>query len=80
MKDAGEAGPEHASLGKLANARQALEISREARAILGGDGITSDHPVIRHMMNLESVLTYEGTQEIHSLIVGAALTGMKAFT
>jgi glutaryl-CoA dehydrogenase len=80
MRDAGAAGPDHVSLGKLANARQALEIAREARAILGADGITSDHPVIRHMVNLESVLTYEGTQEIHSLIVGAALTGMKAFT
>jgi glutaryl-CoA dehydrogenase len=80
MQDAGEAGPAHVSLGKLANARQALEIAREARAILGADGITSDHPVMRHMMNLESVLTYEGTQEIHSLIVGAALTGQKAFT
>jgi glutaryl-CoA dehydrogenase len=80
MRDAGEAGADHVSLGKLANARQALEIAREARAILGADGITSDHPVMRHMVNLESVLTYEGTQEIHALIVGAALTGMKAFT
>jgi glutaryl-CoA dehydrogenase len=79
MQDGGEAAPEHISLGKLANARAALEIARDARGILGADGITSDHPVIRHMVNLESVLTYEGTQEIHALIVGAALTGMKAF-
>ena len=80
MKDAGGAGPEHVSLGKLANARAALEIARDARAILGGDGITSAYPVMRHMMNLESVLTYEGTQEIHTLIVGEALTGLRAFT
>ena len=80
MKDAGTADPEHVSIGKLANARAALEIARDARAILGGDGITSLHPVMRHMMNLESVLTYEGTQEIHTLIVGEALTGLRAFT
>jgi glutaryl-CoA dehydrogenase len=79
MQDGGEATAEHISLGKLANARAALEIARDARGLLGADGITSDHPVIRHMVNLESVLTYEGTQEIHALIVGAALTGMKAF-
>jgi glutaryl-CoA dehydrogenase len=80
MRDDGVAGPEHVSIGKLANARAALEIARQARAILGGDGITSAHPVMRHMMNLESVLTYEGTQEIHTLIVGEALTGLRAFT
>jgi glutaryl-CoA dehydrogenase len=80
MSDAGAARPDHVSMGKLANARAALEIARDARAILGGDGITSAHPVIRHMLNLESVLTYEGTQEIHTLIVGEALTGMRAFT
>jgi glutaryl-CoA dehydrogenase len=80
MRDDGLAGPEHVSIGKLANARAALEIARQARAILGGDGITSAHPVMRHMMNLESVLTYEGTQEIHTLIVGEALTGLRAFT
>ena len=80
MKDAGAAGPEHVSIGKLANARAALDIAREARAILGGDGITSAYPVMRHMVNLESVLTYEGTQEIHTLIVGEALTGLRAFT
>ena len=80
MKDAGAAGPEHVSIGKLANARAALDIARDARAILGGDGITSAYPVMRHMVNLESVLTYEGTQEIHTLIVGEALTGLRAFT
>ena len=79
MKDAGIAGPQQVSLGKLANARAALEIARDARAILGGDGITAMHPVMRHMLNLESVLTYEGTQEIHTLIVGEALTGVRAF-
>jgi glutaryl-CoA dehydrogenase len=80
MRDEGTAGPAQVSLGKFANARAALEIARDARAILGGDGITSAHPVIRHMLNLESVLTYEGTQEIHTLIVGEALTGMRALT
>jgi glutaryl-CoA dehydrogenase len=80
MRDAGTAGAADVSMGKLANARAALEIARDARAILGGDGITSRHPVMRHMLNLESVLTYEGTQEIHTLIVGEALTGMRAFT
>ena len=80
MKDAGIAGPEQVSIGKLANARAALEIARDARAILGGDGITAAHPVMRHMVNLESVLTYEGTQEIHTLIVGEALTGLRAYT
>jgi len=80
MRDAGAAGPAHVSIGKLANARAALEIAREARAILGGDGITSAYPVMRHMVNLESVLTYEGTQEIQTLIVGEALTGLRAFT
>ena len=79
MKDVGAADPEQVSLGKLANSRAALEIARSARAILGGDGVTSAHPVMRHMVNLESVLTYEGTQEIHTLIVGEALTGLRAF-
>ncbi len=79
MRDADDAGPEQVSIGKLANARAALEIARDARALLGGDGITSAHPVMRHMVNLESVLTYEGTQEIHTLIVGEALTGHRAY-
>jgi glutaryl-CoA dehydrogenase len=80
MKDEGRARPEHISMGKLNNARAALDIARRARALHGGDGITFDHPVIRHMNNLESVLTYEGTEEVQTLIVGQALTGLRAFT
>jgi glutaryl-CoA dehydrogenase len=79
MKDAGTARPEQISMGKLNNARLALDIAREARTILAGDGVTSDYPVMRHMANLESVITYEGTEEIQTLIVGAALTGLRAF-
>jgi glutaryl-CoA dehydrogenase len=79
MKDAGRAAPEHVSLAKLNNSRAALEVARRARAVLGGDGVTLEHPVIRHMNNLESVITYEGTEEIHTLIVGSALTGLRAF-
>jgi glutaryl-CoA dehydrogenase len=67
------------SMVKLSNARTALAIAREARSVLGATGITFDAPVIRHMNNLESVITYEGTEEIHTLIVGAALTGFRAF-
>jgi glutaryl-CoA dehydrogenase len=67
------------SLGKLNNVRQALWIAREARTILGANGITLEYPVIRHMNNLESVLTYEGTSEIHTLILGHSLTGISAF-
>jgi glutaryl-CoA dehydrogenase len=80
MKDDGTLSPEHVSLGKLNNVRQALGIAREARTILGASGITLEYPVIRHMNNLESVLTYEGTNEIHTLILGEALTGIRAFT
>jgi glutaryl-CoA dehydrogenase len=79
MKDDGRARPEQISMGKLNNARLALDIAREARTILGGDGVTSDYPVMRHVVNLESVITYEGTEEIQTLIVGAALTGVRAF-
>jgi glutaryl-CoA dehydrogenase len=79
MKDEGRARPEHVSLAKLNNAREALRVAREARALLGAAGITFDHPVIRHMNNLESVVTYEGTEEIHTLIVGQAITGLRAF-
>jgi glutaryl-CoA dehydrogenase len=79
MKDEGRARPEHISLGKLNNVREALAIAREARTILGASGITLEHPVIRHINNLESVLTYEGTSEIHTLILGQALTGLRAF-
>jgi glutaryl-CoA dehydrogenase len=79
MKDEGTLRPEHVSVGKLNNVREAIEIAREARTILGGNGITLDYPVIRHANNLESVLTYEGTGEVHTLILGNALTGVPAF-
>ena len=79
MKDAGTLRPEHVSLGKMGNVRGAIEIARSARTILGGNGITLEYPVIRHMNNLESVLTYEGTHEVHTLVVGQALTGENAF-
>jgi glutaryl-CoA dehydrogenase len=79
MKDAGTMRHEQVSLAKLDNARAALEIAREARGLLGATGITFDAPVIRHMNNLESVVTYEGTEEIHTLVLGAALTGIRAF-
>jgi len=79
MKDEGRLRPEHVSFGKLNNVREALAIAREARSILGANGITLEYPVIRHMNNLESVLTYEGTSEIHTLVIGQALTGERAF-
>ncbi len=80
MKDAGTAHPAHVSFGKLNNVREALDICRSARTILGANGITLEYPVIRHMNNLESVLTYEGTTEVHTLILGQALTGLSAFS
>jgi glutaryl-CoA dehydrogenase len=79
MKDEGRARPEHVSFGKLNNVREALEICREARGILGANGVTLEYPVIRHMNNLESVITYEGTNEVHTLILGKVLTGLDAF-
>jgi glutaryl-CoA dehydrogenase len=79
MKDEGTLRPEHVSMGKLNNVREALDIARTARGILGANGITLEYPVIRHMNNLESVYTYEGTNEIHTLIIGQALTGHRAF-
>ena len=79
LKDAGMLAPQHVSMGKLNNVREALAICREARTILGASGITLEYPVIRHMNNLESVLTYEGTSEVHTLILGQALTGIGAF-
>ena len=79
MKDEGRLRPEQISFGKLNNVRVAIEIAREARTILGGNGITLDYPVIRHANNLESVRTYEGTDEVHTLILGQALTGIPAF-
>jgi glutaryl-CoA dehydrogenase len=79
MKDDGTLRQEHVSMGKMGNVRGALEVARTARTILGGNGITLEYPVIRHMNNLESVLTYEGTHEVHTLVVGGALTGENAF-
>ena len=79
LKDAGQLRPEQVSLGKLNNVREAIAIARECRTILGGSGITLEYPVLRHANNLESVLTYEGTSEMHSLVIGQALTGLPAF-
>jgi glutaryl-CoA dehydrogenase len=79
LKDAGEILPAHVSLGKLNNVREALEVCRSARTILGANGISLEYPVIRHMNNLESVLTYEGTSEMHTLSIGRAMTGLAAF-
>lgn len=80
LKDSGEITPQQVSMGKLNNVREALAIAREARTILGANGVTLDYPVIRHMNNLESVLTYEGTNEIQTLIVGQELTGLPAYS
>ncbi len=79
LKDAHLIRPEQVSVGKLNNARESLAIARECRSILGGNGITLEYPIIRHMNNLESVFTYEGTNEMHTLVVGEALTGMAAY-
>jgi len=79
MHDAGALLPEHISIGKLDNTRTALDVARTARGVLGGNGVTLDYPVMRHMVNLESPYTYEGTAEIHTLILGGALTGIRAF-
>jgi len=79
MKDAGELRAEHVSMGKLGNVNAALDVARTARQILGANGITLEYPVIRHMNNLESVVTYEGTADVHALVLGGALTGIQAF-
>jgi glutaryl-CoA dehydrogenase len=79
MKDAGVLRPEHVSMGKLGNVNAALDVARTARQILGANGITLEYPVIRHMNNLESVVTYEGTADVHALVIGGALTGISAF-
>ena len=79
LKDQHVIRSEQVSVGKLNNAREALAIARECRNILGGNGITLEYPVIRHMNNLESVFTYEGTNEMHTLVVGEALTGIPAY-
>jgi len=79
LKDAGHLEPRQISLGKLNNAREAMAIARQCRTILGANGITLEYSVLRHANNLESVLTYEGTSEMHTLVVGQALTGLSAF-
>jgi glutaryl-CoA dehydrogenase len=79
LKDAGRIKAHQISFGKFANVRGALEICREARSILGGSGITTEYPVLRHAVNLETVYTYEGTHEVHTLVLGAQLTGLDAF-
>ncbi len=79
LKEAGEVTPEQVSLAKMCNVRAALDIARQARTILGANGITLEYPVIRHAANLESVLTYEGTEEIHTLALGQAITGIPAY-
>ncbi|MEI2278656.1 acyl-CoA dehydrogenase family protein [Paenarthrobacter ilicis] len=79
LKDAGRLRPEQISLGKLNNVREAIKIAREARSILGGNGITLDYSPMRHANNLESVRTYEGTDEVHTLILGQHITGLGAF-
>jgi glutaryl-CoA dehydrogenase len=79
MKDDGTLLPEQVSLGKMGNVRGAIEVARSARTVLGANGVTLEYPVIRHVNNLESVLTYEGTHEVHTLVVGQALTGESAF-
>ena len=78
LKDAGKLRPEQISLGKLNNVREAIAIAREARTILGGNGITLDYSPLRHAANLESVRTYEGTDEVHTLILGQHITGLAA--
>ena len=79
LKDAGAAGHQHISMAKRNNVWMALECARLARDILGANGVTEDFPVMRHSMNLESVKTYEGTHDIHTLIIGQSLTGIGAY-
>ncbi|MER7888615.1 acyl-CoA dehydrogenase family protein [Micromonospora sp. NPDC094482] len=79
LADAGRLRPEQVSVGKLNNVREALGIARQCRTILGANGVSGEYPVMRHANNLESVLTYEGTSEIHQLVIGQRLTGISAF-
>jgi glutaryl-CoA dehydrogenase len=79
MKDAGQMQPTQVSIAKWNNVRMALDIARDCRDILGGSGITTEYKAIRHMLNLESVITYEGTETVHQLVVGRELTGINAF-
>ena len=78
-RTSGRVAPEHISYGKFNNVRMATDVARRARALLGANGITLEYPVMRHLVNLESVLTYEGTHQIHTLVLGRALTGHAAF-
>jgi glutaryl-CoA dehydrogenase len=80
LKDRGRLRPAQVSLGKRANVALALEVARRMRSVLGANGISLEHPIFRHMVNLESVFTYEGTHEIHTLVVGADITGLSAYT
>ena len=80
LKDAGTLRPAQVSLGKRANVQMALQVARTARSILGANGISLEHPIFRHMVNLETVYTYEGTHEIHTLVIGQDITGIAAYT
>lgn len=79
LKESGRLQPHHVSLVKMNNCRMALDVAREARDMLGANGTIDDYPVIRHMLNLETVNTYEGTEDIHRLVVGQQITGIPAF-
>jgi glutaryl-CoA dehydrogenase len=79
LKDGGKIRHHQVSIGKLNNVREAIAIARQCRTLLGANGITLEYPIIRHANNLESVLTYEGTSEVHQLAIGEALTGISAF-
>ena len=79
LKDAGAMRPQQVSMAKRNNCQVALDVARSARQVLGGNGVLGQHPVMRHMMNLESVITYEGTHEVHTLVVGQSVTGLNAF-
>ena len=79
LKEAGSVTPVQVSMAKMTNVRAALDIARQARTILGANGVTLEYPVIRHANNLEAVLTYEGTEEIHALAIGQAITGISAY-
>src|SRR5438270_13275782 len=79
LKDQGKLKPQHVSMGKMNNVNIALESARMARDILGANGVSDEHPVIRHMMNLQSVKTSEGTHDSHNLIIGDAATGIAAY-
>src|SRR5947208_2714728 len=79
LKDSGTLRPQQVSLGKRANVSMALEVARSMRSVLGANGISLEHPIFRHMVNLESVSTYEGTHEIHTLVVGNDITGISAY-